>query len=299
LAGWYWAQHAPKILQYFYSNSFGENKDVWVFRGDLYERLFYYLGGAALQSNLGRMFLPLTAVYLAGSLEDIFRGRTLSIRLRGGGMLWMLLGVTVVNAFFSMKSPYLGGSFYGFIIFGSIWYAKLYLEKMASIWKAKPGRQLLLCGLLVAGAWTIYEYPAVGQLDPVAAQNQTLVNRKMLEDLEASGSDGVLNVLFTQGNPVVDPYLEMEFIVRGRTLKRISAAHKRTLTEVIPILKKVEFVVVQDQKIRGAPGDLIPGELWQPELKAYLDQSDSWKLIAEYPMDDGKKVYLFRCLTVP
>ena len=99
---------------------------------------------------------------------------------------------------------------------------------------------------------------------------------------------------FTQGNPVVPEFLQMELLAKGIAMKKISSGMEKNLAGAIKKLDQVQYVVVQDQHIFGAPGDAIPGEMWQPELKTYLDRNNSWNLIKEYVFPDGKKVYLYR-----
>jgi len=54
------------------------------------------------------------AVFLTGCLRDLRNKADLSFRLRGASMLWMILGLALLNGYFTVKSPYLGGAFYGF-----------------------------------------------------------------------------------------------------------------------------------------------------------------------------------------
>ncbi len=296
ISGWYWAKHGESVINYFLINSFGAQKDIWVFRGSMSERLGYYFSGAALQSNLGVFFFPLSLLYLSGSFSDIFLSKQTSARLRGASFLWMIVCLAVVNAFFTMKSPYLGGSFYGFLIFGGIWYGVRFLKRILPVIPSSFLLRTTLASLIVTLAWSIRKYPCVGILHKEAASNQLLVNRGLLMDLSRMIPKEGATVMFTQCNPAVPEFLQAELRARGKPMKFLEfAAMNRTMKAMLETMKDADFVVVQDQKIIGAPGDLIPGEALQPELRQYLlSSNDVWSHACDYLLPDGKKVYLFK-----
>jgi len=292
-SGWYWLQHIGEIFNYFVINSFGDQKDVWVFRGTMQERLTYYLKGAPLQSNLGAFFVPFLIIYVVGALNDLIRGNNLAERLRGASLLWMLIALLSVNSFFSMKSPFLGGSFYGFLIFGSIWHLSRALTGWSKGWlKSLPLQATVACVMTLL-AWTYHKYPVASMCYPPAVANQAFTNKGILQDMLARTPGKASSILFTQGNPIVPEYLAMEFRSRGKRLEFCNAAMERTVESAVAMDRTVQFVVLQDQNIIGAPGDAIPGEKLQPALMNYYRNTPEWQLAADYPMPDGKKVYLF------
>ena len=130
-SGWYCLPHARETYDYFYQNSFGENKDVWLFPGTFWDRMMFYISGPSLQSNLGWLILPLLGFYIYGAVRDLVWPSELADRLRGASFLWMLGCLYLVNGAFTMKSPFLGGSFYGFVIFGGLWYLVQNLTRFA------------------------------------------------------------------------------------------------------------------------------------------------------------------------
>jgi hypothetical protein len=299
VCGWYVIPHGSEILGYFYSNSFGQNKDVWIYKGGLLDRWTYYLRGAALQSNPGYFFLPLLGLYLWGAIRDLWKGEGLEARLRGGSFLWMLVCLFGVNAVFAMKSPFLGGAFYGFLIFGGFWYlARLLASAPVQAWLTPLPRQIAAACALAGLAWVGFSFPEVCRVSRVSADTQTSVNRALLSDLLARAPQGRRTILLlTQGNPVVGEYLQMEFRRRGLDLRIHSAAMMRSAGEVIAFAQRPRYAVVQDPGMLGTPQDAIPGEKLQPELIAYFHSNPDWKLVSEYPDKSGKRAYLYERLT--
>jgi hypothetical protein len=297
ISGWYCVPHAGEIFGYFYVNSFGENKDVWIYKGDLFSRISYYVSGIPLQSNLGKLFLPFLAIYLGGAGRDIFASGTLRSRLRGAAFLWMLGCLFAVNAYFSMKSPFLGGAFYGFLIFGALWYlAQFFQSALLRRWCPPIPYQIGICVILWGLGAASYAFPYVSVMNPERTQVEAYVNRALLSDLLARITTRRSVILVTQGNPVVGEYLQMEFRERGKDLRITNTAMERTVQKVVDLSKRRRYAVVQDQNMTGAPLDAIPGEKLQPELITYFSQSPNWRLIAKYPDRKGHNVYLYEHL---
>jgi len=293
LSGWYWLQHAREIFDYFFVNSFGDHKDVWVFHGSMKKRLGYYMQGVPLGSNIGAFFAPFLVIYIVGCLNDLIRGAHLAERLRGGSLLWMLIALIGVNGFFSMKSPFLGGSFYGFLIFGSLWYLSRLLMVCSKRWLASLPIQAAAACVILLFSLACHNYPPASRLHTRSAANQTSTNKGILQDLLAKTEGKTNSILFTQGKPIVPEYLEIEFRSRGKCLQWLTAFMERTVEAAVAMDQKARFVVLQDQHITGASSDSMPGEKLQPALMKYYSNNPEWRLASEYPMPDGKKVYLF------
>lgn len=294
--GWYFVAHLQDSIHYFYVNSFGENRDVWSYKGSLWDRLTFYVHGVALHSNLGYAVFLLVTVYLAGAIGDLAKGRTLAVRLRGFSFLWMIVCLFGVNAYFNMKSPFLGGSFYGFLIFGSIWYAALALESICREgWLATRGRQIVAALVVASIGCSAYAYPEASTVNVRMRPVKKSINRAICRDLlvQSRGKREVA-VLFTQGNPVVWEYLQMEFRNRRRQLNANTAAFLRDPAAVIAMADSADFIVLQDQQLAGIPGDAIPVEECLPALVSHFSQAPDWELAGKYSDLNGKFAYLFK-----
>jgi len=299
ISGWYCLPHAREIYDYFYQNSFGANKDVWIFPGTFWDRMLYYLSGSALQSNLGLLILPLGGFYVYGAVRDLMWPRELADRLRGASFLWMLGCLYLVNGAFTMKSPFLGGSFYGFVIFGGLWYLVQSLTRFARReQESTPAVRRRLQGLtavsMISVAWLGHDFPRISQVNKEMADNQNVINRGLVKDLLQAATSSEVSLVLTQGNPVVEEFLEMEFRRRKLPLTIQNCAMTRTMDSIIATANRRRFVVLQDQQLVGSPiVYAIPAEKFQPELLAYFRNAPEWKPVATYPTFEGKHVYLF------
>lgn len=296
VCGWYWVQHGKEIFDYFYANSFGANQDIWAYRGSLVERYAYYFRGVALDSNLGLFWLPLVLIYLAGSVRDLVNG--CGMRIRGVSFLWMLLCLVIVNSVFGMKSPFLGGSLYGFVIFGAFFYLPEFLGAFVARFVRPEALRWIVAVVLVVAAWNMQRFPPAGRVHAEAAANQKTANLGALADLQATVAPSQC-ILFTHGNPIVPEFLEMELRAQGKPVHFQCGSLARTLAELQPSFSESDFVFVQDQQIVGAPGDAIPGEKLQPEIKSYLDANPQWRLLDTYPLSGEKNVYLYQKISLP
>jgi len=61
----------------------------------------------------------------------------------------------------------------------------------------------------------------------------------MLEDLSASSPCREFSMRFTQGNPVVPEFLQMELLAKGIAMKKISSGMEKNLAGAIKKLDQV------------------------------------------------------------
>jgi len=298
VAGWYCLPHASAIFNYFYENSFGANREVWAYHGAVWNRWLYYFQGVALASNLGGFLFPLVLACVAGAIRDISCG-DLFQRIRGGAFLWMLAGLVLVNSAFGMKSPFLGGSLYGFLIFAGLWQIARLLRwgYEQEWWKAFP-HQLLAALVLLSIAACGYSYSEVCVIPPATRKAQKAINRGVLNDLLRETRGRRASVLITASNPVVGEYLAMEARARGRTLDIQNAAFVRDSAQILDQAATMDFVILRDPKTVGSSGDHIPGDALQSELIGRISGSPDWHLVGRYSDLQGQFAYLYRNLRV-
>lgn len=294
VSGWYCVPHAHEILDYFYVNSFGDNKDVWSYKGDLFARLTYYVRDNALQSNTGNLMLLLALLYIGGAIRDIAKGPDLAARLRGGAFLWMLGCLFAVNAVFNMKSPFLGGSFYSYLIFGALWYSAQFLRRFAeSGLLAGRWSHCFVASLVLAVGIAGHQFPDASRMNIISRFAQRTINHAILHDLLVNTPQRRCTIVLTQGNPIVGEFLQMEFWNRGKRLTFVSAAFCKDVKSVIDMTQGAQFIALQDQKLQGSPGDAIPGEVIELDLIKAFNANPDWKLIGEYPDQSGRHAYLY------
>lgn len=297
-SGWYCIPHAEAIYNYFYSNSFGESKEIWVFKGTLTERMLYYLRGVPAQSNLGAAYFPLVLLYFGGAIRDIARSSVLEDRLRGGAFLWMLLCLYLVNGIFTLKSPYLGGAFYGFLIFGGLWnLSRLFswfcnhdLDRSPDI---RRKLQALLVIVVITFFLSAYRFPDVCRVDPSTAKERRMLNRAVVTDIRPQDKSRTVNLVLTQELPIIGGFIEMEFRKRGQPLVISNVSMHTEFTAFENAVEVADYVVVQDPDFPGATGYGIPSEKFLPRILEFLQNDPNWRLNKEYPVESGKKLYLY------
>ena len=241
---------------------------------------------------LGAFFRPALVVTLAVCAWDLFRS-SLAARLRAGSILLLLGGLYLLLVVSPLKSIYLGAPFYAALLLSWAWALVRLYELAGPRPLGRPAVQAAVGLLLVAGAWSLHDFPRASEVYPEAAANQREVNRALLSDLLARTGSAPLTVLFTQAMPVIPEFLSLEFRAAGKRLVRRSAAMAASADEAFGAAEGARFVVVQDPAIVGASGDRIPGEAYQVELLERFGKSPGWALAATYPQSRGKHVYLF------
>ncbi len=297
VCGWYVGPNARPIFDYFYQNSFGENRDVWGYKFGLWKQWTYYFQGPALASNLGGLVFPLLFAYLVGAGRDLWRGETLFVRIRGGAFLWMLGGLILVNSAFGMKSPYLGGSLYGFLMFGALWQITRFLGWgiTAGWWASRP-RQIVaalgFCAVMLGGM----SYPEVCVVNRFTAAPVTAINRGVFRDLARNAQAGQ-TLLAVQSGPVVHEYLAMALRAKKRPIEIRSGAFFSDLDRLKRVARKTDFVLLQDPGTLGRPGAEMPSEALLPSALTFFQGSPDWQLVNQYPDQRGKFVYLYRNLS--
>ena len=211
----------------------------------------------------------------------------------------MLGCLYLVNGAFTMKSPFLGGSFYGFVIFGGLWYLVQNLTRFAQQEREMiPAIRRRLKGVTAASmisiAWVGHDFPKVSLVNEEMAGNQKTINQALVKDLLRNAKSSKVSLVLTQGNPVVQEFLRMEFRRRNLPVVIENCAMTRTKDAIIATANQMRFVVLQDQKLVGSPITYaIPAEKFQPELLAYFRNAPGWKPVATYPTRTGEHVYLF------
>jgi energy-converting hydrogenase Eha subunit F len=287
LSGWYWGQHAREMWAYFIDNSFGKNSDIWKTPGGISEHLLYYFRGATYYSGLGLFMIPLAAILSFGCVKDIVYSNKLEEKMIAVGTLWILTCIYIIFSLQQMKNQYMGGVLYMFILFAAL----VYFEKITnSLLRLDRIKSILISTVVVLISIMLYRYPPTEKANQVWAKNAKLTTQGIISDLKTKNKT---SIIFTQGGPVVPEYISM---IRKANLQQTvvgCAVFTKNLDDVISMIQKFEYIVLQDKEIEGRPGYPMPAEEWEPRLKSYLDNNQKWFLVNEYNTLDGKKVYLY------
>ena len=292
-ASWYWMQHGSELWAYFIDNSFGKNADVWRTSGGIREHLLFYFQGGTLQSSLGLFVAPILLLFVGGCLSDLFQSRKPKLKMIAGGLLWMLVCIFGVYFLQGIKNQYMGGILYMFLFFGALVYAEALLLKCQTGLFAIPILGCCSALLLPLFSWSLYRYPSTEIVNPVWSANSKTTTLGLLSNLSEQIKSKPTPVLFTQAGPVVPEYVIMMLKSKSKEIVYENAALTRKLSDVIASLPRYDYVVLQDPEIEGRPGFPMPSEIWERDLKSYLDRGSEWSLLATYPTVDKKNVYLY------
>ena len=293
LCGWYWIQHGGELWAYFVDNTIGVNADIWRTPGGVREHLLFYFQGVSLQSSLGLFTIPILILYLGGTLSDIALKSKTEERMIGAGLLIMFVGVFVIYFLQGIKNFYMGGVLYMILLFGALYYLEQIILIGAELWNSKPLMLYGCAALLVACSWTLSRFPETERVNSLSAANSKSTTTGIIEDLSKIITSRPTAVLFTQGGPILPEYAAMMLQSQSKHVIPMNALMNRKLTDVIAMLPRVDFVVVQDPGMEGRPGFPIPGELWERDLKSYLDKNAEWQLVNTYSTVDKKNAYLY------
>lgn len=294
VAGWYWIQHGKELWNYFMENSFGANIDVWKLPGGVREHLCFYFKGDTLQASLGLFVIPVAVLFLAGCLYDLFAAKELNRKIIGAQLLGMLGCIFIIYYLQGIKNQYMGAILYMYLFYGAVVYFARILSVATGFTSGKPMLKCFMGVFITAVAWCLYQYPNSERVNSLMAENSKSTTLRLLGDLSRDIKSRSASILYTQGGPVVPEYASMILRSQSKKLSFDDALMIKNMAGVIQLLPSYDYVVVQDPEIVGRPGFPMPAEVWEKDLKCYLDQKPEWALLAAYPTFDGKKIYLYR-----
>ena len=296
LAGPYYLLHFDRVWSYFYENSFGKHKDFWIPKQTLSEHLSYYVDSEhASGSNLGRWRLPIF-LFVGSSL--------LFCSLRGGqrGERGILLSVTVTlgatllaSSLFGMKSAFLGGAFYGTLLFA---FAYLLAEILRPFEMAlsRPITQLLAFAGLAAISLTMHTWPDYSKWDAARANYYRKANDEVWDGIrralrEYSPANGVVDVYYSNSSPIPQELVRLRAIQERIPLRIFSGVLLDSMVNQRASFERCGIIIVQDP---GLPevNQGFPGEKLQTEITQEVLSRPEFDLAREIPINERQRVYL-------
>jgi len=289
LAGPYFLYFGHDIWSYFWVNSFGANREVWLFRGDAWHQFTYYIWGMGGQSNIGYSGILLIAVYVAGCIWLWRRKSELRVQLVAINSI--IFCAYLINALAQMKSAYLGGAFFGTWIFASAFVIdRAFFECPAD------RRRLLMRSLWVLALLCLlsYRWPRMSNVavDGLRPKSFRFAELRFNELLEKNRATPPANVLFLQGGPVVMENVGV-WAIRNHTGTKVgSGAFLRSVEEFRKAISTFDWIVLQDKDILGNC-EILPSESHLPDFISAISSDPKFHLLEEIPGIDGKKMYVF------
>lgn len=305
IAGPYLLLRGSDMWHYFYSNSFGFNRGIWTHPGYFADHMAYYWSSLGAEANLWHWKYPILAVCVCWSLWSLRPDEPREQRAR---ILWIwatLAGVFLLNAWAPMKTIFLGGAFYGPLIFLFAWSIAGLLRKLLSLESQCPVTRRIAYGtaaLCLALSPVGYHWPGQYLVNKVNLISSTKVNetvaQALLSEITKSGNrtwenDEKIEITFAQANPVVPDYIGMLLLRSGRQHILHQGAFVRDIWKLMNMSKTSDFVIAQETDVFGIPSYPIPAEPLQDRFLQYLKNSPRWREVTRVATRNGRYVYLF------
>jgi hypothetical protein len=314
-AGPYWARFGRDTWTYFIDTCFGKNKALWAFHGTWAEAWQYYITGQGGETNLatpGSIILGLAAVC------------AIWLSVRRPDARWNLFALAslasaalFINVVAQNKSPYLGGGFYGILLFGSAYIlAEAYSSPQPETSGGTGSFKLLRFELLYhypprAGAakrvWRVgalalaalicafcYRWPLVSDWSTDVPRNKNLkaADRFIKTLLDAHIAAPPKSVLLVQSGPIVMENVGIWFSRHGLKSHLLTGIFFRTTEEFKSSYPTCDWVVLQEQQVMGSTFRL-PVEAVLPEATEIIKSDPLYSVLAEFADRNGRKVWIF------
>ena len=295
IAGPYWWRFGRDIWLYFWSNSFGTNKQLWISECSLKDSLLYYITGPATASNVAFSGQIITVLAVACSVVLLMKRQDL--RWKIFVLFACLTGAVVVNTVAQMKTQFLGGGIYGVWLFGSAFL-------MAETWKLL--REPKNCGLLIRIAPTLligiccvialigYRWPEYSswRKDSPLCENNRYANDQMKALLDQYSVHPPANILFSQAGPVVMETTSLWYPFHNFKAQNGSACLFRTEQEFQKNYPSFEWVVVQESGTMGFSPNM-PSEALLPQFIRMLSRDQNYHIIKEFRSLNDRKIWIY------
>jgi hypothetical protein len=293
----YWLLFGQQAWSYFWTNSFGGNKQVWAFQGSLSDFLFFYLTGGGWKSNVGIPGIMLTIIAGACAVSlwknDLGSRRTLSL-------LGVLLAIAfLINTSASMKSPFLGGGIYGTWIFGCAYL--IGRCAVASCWSFEFKWRRWTFNLLILGSVAgilSYRWPRYSDWgrDRPGATFYRDVNDRMWGLLERHRADLPSSILFMQAGPIIPEQVEFWFNINGLKVKATPAALMRSVSEFQEKYPGYDWIVIQEKGVKGSSSNM-PSEAFLTEALNIILKDDGTSVLDYFTDTENRKIHVLRTNT--
>lgn len=297
-AGPYWWFFGEQAWSYFWKNSFGANKQVWVFQGSLTDFLSFYITGDGWKSNVG---IPGTILTIFTIVCGVFDWKTAPIHRRHLTLLASVLATAVfINTSASMKSPFLGGGIYGVWLFSCAYVigrcATTGCWPFDFTWRKWTFNVLLIAAL--AGVLT-YRWPRYSDWgrDRAGAAFCREANDRVLNLLEKKRDNLPSSILFMQAGPIIPEFVHMWFTVNGFKVEIARGAMMRKVSDLTDAYQRYAWVVIQDENVKGSIPNMPSESILTEGINTLLADKNIY-IIDLFEDNNAKTIYIIKTNTV-
>jgi hypothetical protein len=294
LAGPYYAVFGKDVWQYFMENSFGVNAPIWTHQGDWTHQWLFYIWGDGCLCNLARQSFPIFAAWIALAVYH-FRGTSATLRLKTFFMALMIAVVFAINSHAPMKSPFLGGAFYGMLLFSLAFLAGEFFSQIHSSTPRVRHSALVGLGALVVFGLITYRVSAYSRWSRTPQHTAFTVAYQGMAEL-AKTCKTPSSILFMQSGPLVSEDVELLYFRRKEAPRIYSGAFYRNLAEFQKALPGLDMVVLQDKGTLGG-FDALPVEPLLEDCLQTIRANPHFQVAKTIPIPNpegqSRNVYLF------
>ena len=301
VAGFYYGLHYRRIWRYFYDNSFGENKDIWIADQSLLSHLSHYIGADnAARSNLGRWRMPLLIFAALSWLVGMRRAGGLERHLILGSLATLVTAAWLASSLFGMKSPFLGGAFYGTLIF-AVAYLLTETLKLALPTLSRPIVQSVAFVSLVALSYLMHTWPGYSEWNSARAQFYRKANIGVWNEIQGASknfrpSDGVLDIYYSNSSPIPPELQRLRALQRQVRIRVRHGSMAASMEAQRGIFEGCDMLIVQDPGLPEVNLN-VPGEKLQSSITQEVLSTSRFSLAREIVLSDNKRIYVLHNTT--
>jgi hypothetical protein len=298
VAGPYYTLHFKDIWSYFYDNSFGVKKDIWISRQTLSEHLGHYIDSQnASTSNLGKWRWPILLFAGTGTVVGLVGTKQRGKRLIFASLAALMIATWLASSLFGMKSPFLGGAFYGTLIFGCAYLAAEALECCRTF----LSRTIIQTGVfagLVGFAVAMYSWPAYSEWGASRASFYSKANNGVWKAVRAVWkeylpADGIFDIYYTNSSPIPPTLLCLRALQKGIPLDVHSGCLSESMERQRVIFNACDILIVQDSGLVEVNPN-FPGEKLQTQITEEVLSRPDFELVRRIILTGEKHIYILR-----
>ncbi|HEY5812191.1 MAG TPA: hypothetical protein VIT23_06030 [Terrimicrobiaceae bacterium] len=296
VAGVYYSLHYERIWMYFYENSFGKNKDIWIANQTLSAHLSHYISSDyAAASNLGRWRLPLLSFVGVSLLLFALRVKETERRLVFASLATVVIAAWLASSLFGMKSPFLGGAFYGILIFASAYLVAEVLKPAPRLLSRPIVQSLTFAGLGIL-SYTMHTWPAYSEWDFSRASFYRKANSgvwKAIRNVSKryTPADGMLDVYYSNSSPIPSELPQLRALQSRVPLRMRRGSLANSMEAQRGIFEQCDMIIVQDPNLPEVNPN-FPGEKLQMRITQEVLARPGFELAREIVVGDNKRIYV-------
>ena len=298
------------IWEFFWDNMFGKQRSLW----DSFSHYSwnYYIWGFVFQSNLNYSGLVLICATFCVLL--IYRKRFNIYDITELAICFALIFTAlVINSTARVADVYLGGAFYGTLIFTMAFILgrhvpglrhsstteapQLLPQEVRPVvagklsWAKLPecfvGVLLLLCVLT-------YRWPPCSSVPVESGRFMRDLHEKLYDYISRAPIPSAIFV--TQAGPAVLENIRIWIMLHHQKSEGYSLWRCVSLNDSWALAQQGDLIIAQNKGFQDATS-WLPAEQWQDVIVDRLKKSSDYRLVFTYPDQNGKALYIFRRVT--